>query len=221
MLGEDTALLAMLKKKLTRIFKMTYMGTASLVLGMQDTRDREKGILTMSQEGYTKSMPERFGMSECKPLSTPGFRPKLSLEQLEGKLLDEEDQKRHQAITGSVMYFTQVATTSRMQRPSLLGLCRSLPRLTWLPRSTCFVTWPVRRSTAYKRGAFQLMAFSMPTGEITPTNGKSMYSYIMMMASAPVRLKVGLQTLTAMSAMEAELVAAALAMKETCSVGIL
>ena len=41
-----------------------------------------------------------------------------------------------------------------------------------------------------------------------------MSSYIMMMAKAPVSFKSGLQSLTAMSTMEAELVAATLAMKK-------
>ena len=75
---------------------------------MQVTRYREKAILTISQEGYTKSMLERFGMSECKPLSTPGLGPQLSLDQPKGKLLGEVDNKRYQAITGSVMYHTPV-----------------------------------------------------------------------------------------------------------------
>ena len=43
-------------------FKMTDMGDVSLVLGMQITRDREKKTLTISQEEYTKSILERFGL---------------------------------------------------------------------------------------------------------------------------------------------------------------
>ena len=47
-----------------------------------------------------------------------------------------------------------------------------------------------------------------------PDNGWSTPSYIVMLADAPISLKVGLQGLTAQSTMEAELVAAALIMKE-------
>ena len=53
-------------------FKMTDMGDVSLMLGMQITRDWEKKTLTISQE-YTKSILERFGMANCKPVGTPGF----------------------------------------------------------------------------------------------------------------------------------------------------
>ena len=59
-------------------FKMTDMGDVSLVLGMQVTRDRKYKTLTISQENYTKSILERFGMTDCKPSSTPGFGSELS-----------------------------------------------------------------------------------------------------------------------------------------------
>ena len=40
---------------------------------------------------------------------TPGVGPKLSLNQPEKKMLDEEDKKRYQTITGAVMYLGQVS----------------------------------------------------------------------------------------------------------------
>ena len=54
-------------------FKMNDMGDVSLVLGMQITRDREKKTLTISQEEYPKSILERFGMANRKPVGTLGF----------------------------------------------------------------------------------------------------------------------------------------------------
>ena len=72
-------------------FKMTDMGDVSLVLGMQVTRDRQGKTLTISQENYTKSILERFGMADCKPSTTPGFGSELSMKQLEGTLLNKEE----------------------------------------------------------------------------------------------------------------------------------
>ena len=57
---------------------MTDMGPVSLVLGMEIKRDCEQGTLTISQEAYSKSILERFGMSDCKPTSTPGYGLELS-----------------------------------------------------------------------------------------------------------------------------------------------
>ena len=51
-----------IKEKLMKTFKMTDMGDVSLVLGMQVTRDRERGTLIITQENYTKSILDRFGM---------------------------------------------------------------------------------------------------------------------------------------------------------------
>ena len=66
----------------------------------------------------------------------------------------------------------------------------------------------------YKQGGFKLAAFSDANWGNNPDNGKSTSSYIVMLANGPITFKVGLQGLTAQSTMEAELVAAALTMKE-------
>ena len=109
-------------KKLQKFFKMTDMGPASLVLGMEIKRDYEQGTLTISQEAYGKSILERFGMSDCKPTSAPGYGPELSNNQPEDTLLDEEETRRDQGIVGCLMYIAQVLryityATSQLARP--------------------------------------------------------------------------------------------------------
>ena len=66
----------------------------------------------------------------------------------------------------------------------------------------------------YKRGKFTLDAFSNANWGNNPDNGKSTSCCIVLMCKAPISFKTGQQSLTAMSTMEAELVAGALAMKE-------
>ena len=66
----------------------------------------------------------------------------------------------------------------------------------------------------YKKDGFKLTAFSDANWGNNPDNGKSMSSYVVFLANAAVSFKVGLQGLTTQSTMGAELVAAALAMKE-------
>ena len=60
----------------------------------------------------------------------------------------------------------------------------------------------------------KLTVFSDANWGNSPDNGESMSSHIVFLPNAPVIFKVGLQGLTAQSIMEAELVAATLAMKE-------
>ena len=63
--GGDIQLMEKIKRKLLDQFKMTDIGDISLVLGMHVTRDRQGKTLTISQENYTKSILERFGMADC------------------------------------------------------------------------------------------------------------------------------------------------------------
>ena len=66
----------------------------------------------------------------------------------------------------------------------------------------------------YKNGGFKLSTFWDSNWGNNPYNGKSTSCYIMMFSRAPVSLKSGVQSLMAMSTMEAELVDSLLAMKE-------
>ena len=67
----------------------------------------------------------------------------------------------------------------------------------------------------YKRGGSKLTTYTDANCGGNPDNGKSTSSYIVILANGPISFKVGLQSLTAQSTMEAELVAAAIAMKES------
>ncbi|CAM9435336.1 unnamed protein product, partial [Sphacelaria rigidula] len=71
LVGADIQVIQSIKQKLVKWFKMTDMGDVSLVLGMQVTRDRQEKTITISQEKYTRSILEKFGMVDCKPVSTP------------------------------------------------------------------------------------------------------------------------------------------------------
>ena len=217
LVGRDKAVLEALKGKLMARFKMTDMGDVSLVLGMRVTRDRKNGTLTINQDNYTKSILEKYGMGDCNPLSTPGAGAELSLNQPEEQLLDPAAKKRYQAITGSLIYLAQVTRydiqfavnqlARAMSKPSKAHMGAAKHLLRYLAASTSF-------DITYRKGGLKLTAFSDANWGNNPDNGKSMSSYIIMLSNAPVSFKVGMQSLTAQSTMEAELVAAALTMKE-------
>ena len=94
-----------------------------------------------------------------------------------------------------------------MPKPSKAHMAAAKHLLRYLAGTTDFVI-------TYKRESFKLTAFSDANWDNNPDNGKSTSSYIASLSDGPVSLKVGLQGLTAQSTMEAELVAAALTMKE-------
>ena len=108
LLGKDRKVLERIKRKLMGRFSMTDMGDVSLVFGMEVTRERTKGTVTITQENYVKSLLERYGMGNGSPAHTPGVRKELSLDQPEENLLNKEDKRRFQAILGSVMCLGRV-----------------------------------------------------------------------------------------------------------------
>ena len=71
LLGKNRKVLERIKRKLMEHFSMTDMGEVSLVLGIEVTRDRTKGTVTITQENYVKSLVERYGMRICNPAHTP------------------------------------------------------------------------------------------------------------------------------------------------------
>ena len=130
--------------------------------------------------------------------------------------MNEEDKKRFQAITGSVMYLAQVTRydigyavnqlVRGMSNPSKAHMAAAKHLLRYLAGTTDHVI-------TYNQGGFQLTAFSDANWGSNPDNGKSTPSYLIFLSNGPISFKVGLQGLTAQSTMEAELVAAAFTMK--------
>ena len=69
--SNDIELLMKEKMAIRCRFKMVDNGDIEYFLGMQIRRDRGKRMLSISQPKYIESILERFGMSNCKPVSTP------------------------------------------------------------------------------------------------------------------------------------------------------
>ena len=141
---------------------MTDMGDVSRVLGMNVSRDRAKGTITIDQKDYTEGIVERFGIKDCNPAFTPGVGPDLSLNQPEKNLLDEEGKRRYQSIVGATTYLAQVSRydilyavkqlAQGMSKLSKAHMGAAKHLLRYLAGSTDFII--------YKQEGFKLAAFS-------------------------------------------------------------
>ena len=100
MTGSDLETIEKDKDKLKEKYQMTDLGEISLILGMRVTRDREKGLITLSQQQYIEDLLERFGMSDVRPISTPA----LANEHLIKLDSPEIDVKSYQHAIGALMY---------------------------------------------------------------------------------------------------------------------
>ncbi|CAB1114208.1 unnamed protein product [Ectocarpus sp. CCAP 1310/34] len=120
-------------------------------------------------------------------------------------------------IVGSLMYIAQVLRYDIMYATGQLARPMAKPskvHMVAAKHTLRYLAGTIDFSITYKKGGFKLATFSDSNWANNPDNGKSTSSYLTMLANAPMSFRSGLQGLTAMSTMEAELVASALAMKE-------
>ena len=72
-------------------FKMTDMGEAQYLLGLQIIRDKDKGHLTLTQKKCAMEVLKRFGMENCKSISTPMEVGLKLTKEMEPKTKEEMD----------------------------------------------------------------------------------------------------------------------------------
>jgi hypothetical protein len=96
-----------LKKLLSSEFDMKDLGVAKKILGMEITRDRNSGLLFLSQQSYIKKVLQRFNMHDAKPVSTP-IAPHFKLSATQCASTDEDveymSRVAYSSAVGSLMY---------------------------------------------------------------------------------------------------------------------
>ena len=96
------------KKRLNKRFVVIDQREVHYVLGMLVKRNRHKRTMTINQENFLKGILKRYGMQDCKPVSTP-----LEARRKFQKLSEEEtpvEVKKYQQMIGSLTY---IATANR------------------------------------------------------------------------------------------------------------
>eukprot|EP00253_Pinus_taeda_P018646 PITA_18646 len=99
--GNNESYIASIKKGLGKIFEMTDLGYVHYYLGIEVTQ-HPKSIF-LSQKKDIGDLLNRFGMTECNPLSTP-MEQNLKLKSIEGK--EFEDATKYRQLVGSLIYLT-------------------------------------------------------------------------------------------------------------------
>jgi hypothetical protein len=83
-------------------FHIKQLQTATWMLGMRIGRDRKARTITLSQELYITKALERFGLQQCRPVSTP--EAVGAAHELRPELDTPADAQRYMEITGTLMY---------------------------------------------------------------------------------------------------------------------
>jgi hypothetical protein len=105
---KDEAIWLADKRAISKRYPITDLGDCQWLLGMEIRRDREKGILTLSQTAYTERVLKQFDLLDCKGRPTPmAHGGELGLNPRDGspaQPLDATNKKLYQSIVGSLLY---------------------------------------------------------------------------------------------------------------------
>ncbi|CAJ2639359.1 unnamed protein product [Trifolium pratense] len=105
--GSDMDEIRNLKLQLSKEFDMKDLGPAKKILGMQITRDKQRGVLQLSQAEYINRVLHRFNMGSAKPVSTP-LASHFRLSKNQSPQTEEEKESManipYASAIGSLMY---------------------------------------------------------------------------------------------------------------------
>ena len=206
-------------------FKLRDLGPTSYLLGIKIDRDFENKQIFLSQKQYIINKLEEFGMSNCKPLSTPlvpGI--KLSKEQCPKTPEEEADMRNIPYINavGSLLYL------ATMTRPDIAFAAGVLARFNANPGKAHWAA--VKHVFRYLKGTMDLrlvygpnpdqddlfVTFSDADHGGDKDSGKSTTGWIVRFGLGVVDWMSKRQSVVTLSTTEAELVAGVAAGKEIC-----
>ena len=209
--------------QLSQHFKICDLGPTTQLLGIKIDRDHSKHSIFLSQRQYCLDILDRFGMADCKPISTP-MEPGLRLSRTQSLQNAQESatmcQTPYLSAVGALMY---LATTTRPDIAYTVGV---------LARFNCNPGWvhwlAVKHLLRYIKGTIDYSITyspdpSQPETFITFSDadhggckdtGRSTGGYVVKMGTGAVSWSSKLQNVIALSTTEAEYMAAVQAGKE-------
>ncbi|GJR12854.1 retrovirus-related pol polyprotein from transposon TNT 1-94 [Tanacetum coccineum] len=218
--GPNKDRISKLKAQLAREFEMKDLGPANKILGMQIHRDRVSRKIWLSQKSYVKKILQRFNMQDCKPISTP-FPTNIKLS---SKMSPSSEKERmemsrvpYASAVGSLM-FAMICT-----RPDIAHAVGVVSRYMAKPGREHWGA--VKRILRYIKGTSDVALCYGESGLTVKgyvdsdyagdlDGSKSTTGYVFTLSDRIVSWVSKLQSVVAMSTMEAEYVAAAQTSKE-------
>lgn len=205
-----------IKGELSKRFEMKDLGPASVMLGVEITRDRPSRKLWISQREYTSEVLSRFQMQETRTVSTPMDKATLTTLESESSLAPANTPYR-QAI-GSLIYLVTCT------RPDLAFTVRRLSQYLEKPQDHHWnavkralrYLWSTRNHGILYDGSngAGLVGYADSDYAGDTATRKSTSGYVFLMANGAISWKSKKQSVVATSSCEAEYVASCLATKE-------
>lgn len=209
-----------MKEELSRHFKVKDLGPTNQFLGMEITRDRNRGTLKITQSGQIRRVVSRFGMEDSFSVTTP-LDPNVRLVKSAADLpLDTTLQAQYQSAIGSLMYI------GLGTRPDISFAIQHLSQFSSHPTP---VHWTaVKRVIRYVKGTPDVGLSYGPTGTeglvLTgysdadwagdENDRKSVSGYVFLLGRNILTWGAKKQATVALSSMEAEYMALSYATRE-------
>ena len=212
--SSDMALLLDTKRFLSSNFDMKDMGEASYVLGIEIQRDKNRGILGLSQKTYIENVLKRYGMHKSNPNSIPILQSeKFGMFQCLEKGYELEQMKSvpYASALESIMY-AQVCTRPDLALATgLLGRFQSnLGKDHWKA---------IKRTLHYMQGtrglmltfrktyALEIVGYSDADLARCKDTLKSTSGYVFLLAGGAISWKSAKQSVVTLSTMYAKFIA--------------
>lgn len=204
-----------LRRALSTKFRMKYLGEASVILGINITRNRKQRTISIDQRKYIEQILEKFGMRECNPVSTPmDINVKFSKMMEKG---ENEEKFPYREAIGSLLFAAQVT------RPDINFPVILLSRYSMDPGKSHWMG--VKRIMRYLKGTLNLkltyghqhtpiMGFCDSDYASDTDDRKSTSGYVFIRNGAAICWQTKKQPTVAQSTVEAEYTALSLATKE-------
>lgn len=202
-----------LREALSSKYKMKYLGDASVILGINITRNREKGTISIDQRKYLVQILKKFGMLNCNAISTP-----MDVNTKYSRAMESENDAffPYREMIGSLLFAVQVT------RPDINFPVILLSRYMNQPKTPHWSA--AKRIIRYLKG---ILDFKITYGEKSEITGfcdsdyaadtddrKSTSGYIFNMNWGAISWCSKKQTIVAQSTAEAEFTSLSMATKE-------
>jgi len=210
-----------LKKLLSSEFEMKDLGAAKKILGMEITRDRNSGLLFLSQQSYIKKVLHRFNMHDAKSVSTP-IAPHFKLSALQCASTDEDfeymSRVPYSSAVGSLMYAMVCSRPDLSYAMSLVSRYMANPgkehwkAVQWIFR---YLRGTTNACLKFGRTDKGLTGYVDSDFAVDLDKKRSLTGYVFTIGGCAVSWRATLQPVVALSTTEAEYMAIAEACKES------
>ena len=215
--SNDSQMLEVEKKSLSRRFEMEDLGDAKYCLGMLIERDRDNKKLFISQKSYLENILKKFGMFESKPVATP-----MEVGKVFQKLSEDEEQfdiRKYQAAIGSLNYAMIATRPDICSAVGILSQFMSKPsKEHWqgIKRIMRYISGTLDYCLLFHANDSELMLSGYADADWASDvqSRKSTSGYIFQLAGSTISWRSQKQSVVALSTTEAEYVSLSSASQE-------